>query len=57
MTLCKYNKYTKLLKYSDMQQRDRRSVFVQNHDIHQDGRALLVIYKIYKHPQINKTNS
>lgn len=32
-----------------MQQKDR-SAFVQNHDIHQDGRALLVIYKIYKHP-------
>lgn len=32
-----------------MQQRDR-SVFVENHDIHQDDRALLVIYKIYKHP-------
>lgn len=29
-----------------MQQRDRSGAF----DIHQDGRALLVIYKMYKQP-------
>lgn len=33
-----------------MQTEGTEGVFVEDLDTHQDDRALLVIYKIYKHP-------